>query len=362
MCKTKENKISMGGYVPLSHIGAIILRMVLKVWAYSGLVLVVCFLLYYMYGGIFAILLLVFAITGILYQVQDHFLYSPELPSHSRVYIPIPSMFGLPFESVNHKCPDGTTIHMYFIHQPKERQRLAPTIVFFHGNAGNMGHRLQNCAGLYHNLHCNILLIEYRGYGLSEGNPSEEGLYMDAKASLDYLFTRNDINHSEIVVFGRSLGGAVAIDLAIRENYTNKIWCLVVENTFTSIPDMARVILGWSILKYFPIFFYKNKFLSYHKVKQLRTPALFISGLSDTLVPPKMMQTLYERCNSIRKQLFQLPAGTHNETWQLPGYYHAIALFLQNCRISALMRQASIDIDAKSDSSSGSLWSGVQDI
>lgn len=66
--------------------------------------------------------------------------------------------------------------------------------------------RLQNCVGLYHNLHCNILLVEYRGYGLSEGSPSEDGLYMDAKASLDYLFTRNDINHSEIVLFGRSLG------------------------------------------------------------------------------------------------------------------------------------------------------------
>lgn len=352
----------MGGYVPLSQLGAVLLRMVLKVWAYSGLVLVVCFLLYYMYGGIFAISLLIFAVTGILYQVQDNLLYSPELPSHSRVYIPIPSMFGLPFESINHKCPDGTTIHMYFIHQPKERQRLAPTLVFFHGNAGNMGHRLQNCAGLYHNLHCNILLIEYRGYGLSEGHPSEEGLYIDAKASLDYLFSRNDVNHSEIVVFGRSLGGAVAIDLAIRENYSNRIWCLVVENTFTSIPDMARVLLGWKILQYFPIFFYKNKYLSYQKVKQIRIPTLFISGLSDSLVPPKMMQELYERCNSIRKQLFQLPAGTHNETWQLPGYYHAIALFLQNCRISALMRQASIDMETKSDSGYSSLWNGVQDI
>lgn len=95
---------------------------------------------------------------------------------------------------------------MYFIHQPKERQGNSPTMIFFHGNAGNMGHRLQNCVGLYHSLHCNILLVEYRGYGLSEGIPSEEGLYLDAKASIDYLFTRNDINLLEIIVFGRSLG------------------------------------------------------------------------------------------------------------------------------------------------------------
>lgn len=143
---------------------------------------------------------------GILYHTQDSFLFYPELPSHSRVYIPNPSMFGLPYENVQICTPDKTTIHMYFIHQPKERQRHSPTIVFFHGNAGNVGHRLQNCVGLYHNLHCNILLVEYRGYGLSEGTPTEEGLYMDAKCSLDYLQTRNDINHSEIIVFGRSLG------------------------------------------------------------------------------------------------------------------------------------------------------------
>ncbi|XP_060519937.1 protein ABHD13 [Cylas formicarius] len=355
----------MGGYVPLSLIGAILLKMILKVWAYSGLVLVFCFLLYYMYGGVFAILLLVFAVTGILYQVQDNLLYSPELPSHSRVYIPIPSMFGLPFESINHKCPDGTTIHMYFIHQPKERQRLAPTIVFFHGNAGNMGHRLQNCVGLYHNLHCNILLVEYRGYGLSEGSPTEEGLYLDARASIDYLFSRNDINHSEVAVFGRSLGGAVAIDLAVRDNYENRIWCLIVENTFTSIPEMARILLGWRILQYLPFFFYKNKFMSDYKIKRLRVPTLFISGLADTLVPPKMMHDLFSRCNSLRKQLFQVPTGTHNETWQMPGYYHTVALFLQNCRIKTLMRQAKIEINSDSEgksSDSQSLWNAVQEI
>lgn len=144
--------------------------------------------------------------SGILYQVQDSLLFNPELPSHSRVFIPIPSSFNLPYENVTTKTSDGVQIQMYFIYQPKERQCKSPTIIFFHGNAGNMGHRLQNCVGLYHSLHCNILLVEYRGYGLSEGVPSEEGLYLDAKASINYLFTRNDINHSEIIVFGRSLG------------------------------------------------------------------------------------------------------------------------------------------------------------
>lgn len=196
----------MGGYVSLSRIFGTLLSMALRVWAYSGLVLFLCFLLYYVYGGAVAFVLLLFSATGILYHAQDNFLFYPELPSHSRVFIPIPSMYSLPYENVQIRTSDGVSLHMFFIHQPKERQRQSPTIIFLHGNAGNMGHRLQNCVGLYHNLHCNILLVEYRGYGLSEGNPTEEGLYLDARASLDYLYSRNDINHSEIIVFGRSLG------------------------------------------------------------------------------------------------------------------------------------------------------------
>lgn len=150
---------------------------------------------------------------GILYHAEDNFLFYPELPSHSRVFVPIPSMYGLPYENVQVRAADGTLLKMFFIYQPPERLHQSPTIIFFHGNAGNMGHRLQNAVGLYHNLHCNILLVEYRGYGLSEGSPTEEGLYIDAKASIDYLLSRSDVNLSEIIIFGRSLGKYVFFSL-----------------------------------------------------------------------------------------------------------------------------------------------------
>lgn len=150
-------------------------------------------------------------ITGILYNAEDKLLYHPELPSHSRVFVPIPSIYGLPYENVYVRSADGTMLHMFFIKQSLERMATAPTIVFLHGNAGNMGHRLQNVAGLYNNLCCNILMLEYRGYGLSEGNPTEDGLYIDACTCLDYLSSRSDINHSEIIIFGRSLGMVVQI-------------------------------------------------------------------------------------------------------------------------------------------------------
>ncbi|XP_056630568.1 protein ABHD13 [Diorhabda carinulata] len=353
----------MGGYVPFARITTILFKMLLRVWAYSGLVLVFCCLIYYMYGGMFAVILLFFAVTGILYHIQDSLLYNSELPTHSRVYVPIPSTFNLPYESITTNTSDGIQIHMYFIYQPKEKGKNSPTILFFHGNAGNIGHRLQNCVGLYHNLHCNILLVEYRGYGLSEGVPSEEGLYIDAKTSLDYLISRNDINHSQIIIFGRSLGGAVAVDLATREEYLGKIWCLIVENTFTSIPDMGKVLLGWRILQYFPLFFYKNKFLSYQKVKNLRIPTLFISGTADSLVPPRMMAELHNRCGSARKQLLQVPAGTHNETWLLQGYYRSMAVFLQSCSLDNI-NNSNFDIKVASDKNnkSESVWIDVQTV
>lgn len=115
---------------------------------------------------------------------------------------------------------------------------------------------------------------------------------------------------------------------------------------------MAKVLLGWRLLHYLPLVCYKNQvcisskvhwffifiaqfclqFLSLYKVTQLRIPTLFISGMADTLVPPRMMSELHNRCGSERKQLLQLPLGTHNETWTLQGYYHSLAMFLQNCR------------------------------
>lgn len=133
-------------------------------------------------------------------------MYHPELPPHSRLFVSLPSVFGLPYESVYTRSADGTLIHLFVIMQPGECAANAPTVLFLHGNAGNIGHRLLNVVGLYQSLHCNIVMLEYRGYGLSQGTPSEEGLYMDAKAALDYIASRKDFNHKEVILFGRSLG------------------------------------------------------------------------------------------------------------------------------------------------------------
>lgn len=106
------------------------------------------------------------------------------------------------------------------------------------------------------------------------------------------------------------------------------------------------------------------QFLSYQKVKNLQVPTLFITGKNDNLVPPVMMTELYNRCGSIRKQLLQVPGGTHNETWQVQGYYHSLAVFLQNCRLKE--NQQEFDIKCNSEDrvhiNSGNLWHSLQTI
>lgn len=219
-------------------------------------------------------------------------------------------MYGLPYEAVHIRSCDKVVLHAYWIRHQGEKGMFLPTLVYFHGNAGNIGHRLQNASGIFHTLQCNILMVEYRGYGLSSGVPSERGFYADARAAIDYLFTRHDLDLNQIILFGRSLGGAVAIDVAADTKYSQRIMCVIVENTFTSIPQMAIELIHVYI-KLLPLFCFKNKvrkvsikttctlffnqmynsilfniFLQYtslYKIRYFSTPCLLVSGLADTL-------------------------------------------------------------------------------
>jgi len=113
-----------------------------------------------------------------VYKAGDRLLYHPDQPPQSRIFIPTPALFNLPFENLFIKSRDGTQLHMFLIKQVSSdnSHSRVPTILFLHGNAGNIGHRLVNVRGLYQNIGCNIALVEYRGYGRSDGSPSEEGI------------------------------------------------------------------------------------------------------------------------------------------------------------------------------------------
>ncbi|XP_039764174.1 protein ABHD13 isoform X2 [Pararge aegeria] len=295
-------------------------------WAVSTFTLFFSFLIFWFYGVLLSLLCLICGIAGILYNVQDLLLYYPNDPTNSRMFVLQPSTFKLPYESVKIKTKDGFKIHMFLILQATE-SACKPTMIFFHGNAGNIGQRLANASGFYHKLNINILLVEYRGYGLSEGSPSERGLYLDAQCAFDYIMQRSDIDHSKIIVFGRSLGGAVAIDLASRLEYRDRVWALIVENTFTSIPDMARVILKWKCLNWLPMFCHKNKYMSLKKMRAVRCGTLVVCGSHDALVPPRMGRLLLVHCGAAVRCHASLP-GSHDDTWTCAEYYNELQHFI----------------------------------
>lgn len=188
-------------------------------------------------------------------------------------------------------------------------------------------------------LNCNVFMLSYRGYGASDGYPSQHGIIRDAQAALDHLSQRTDIDTSRIVVFGRSLGGAVGAVLT--KNNPDKVSALILENTFTSILDMAGVLLPF--LKWFIgkspngprilNFLVRSPWSTIDIVGQIKQPILFISGLQDEMVPPVHMQILYAKAAAHNRQsLFvEFPNGMHMDTWLAGGdhYWRTIQQFLE---------------------------------
>ncbi|KAK7091462.1 protein ABHD13-like [Littorina saxatilis] len=313
------------GLATIELVSRIVLAVVVRFWRLCTTGLLIIILLFCIHGGILAFTFLVLGILGLMYNAQDMLLYHPEVPPESRLYVILPSAFHLPFENHTTQARDGTKINIVLVKQPKPG---APTILYFHGNAGNIGHRMHNVLGLHTACGFNVLLVEYRGYGRSEGSPSEGGFYLDAEAAMDFLLHRSDLDTRQIFVFGRSLGGAVAIYLASSPLYAQHIRAVIVENTFTSIPAMGQHIFRTHLLSYIPSWCYKNLFPSLSRIPKVQQPTLFMCGKKDELVPPVMMQSMYSNSGSDKKKIEAFPGGTHNETWTCPGYYEAIISFM----------------------------------
>lgn len=326
-------------FATIRLVSRIVLFILKKCWLCCGASVFIIFFIYWYYGSILALCLFFFAASAFLYQLGDWLLYHPDQPPHSRIFVRSPSMVNLPSDNLHIVTADGVRINVVMVKQDSSIFNQVPTILYLHGNAGNIGHRLPNVHGLYHYCGCNILLLEYRGYGHSDGIPTEEGLYFDAQAGLEFLLKHPGIDTQKIVVFGRSLGGAVAIDLASRPEYSGRIMTVIVENTFTSIPDTAKILFNWSIIKWLPVWIFKSQFKSIEKIIRVLIPTLFISGLADAIIPPHMMQELYQASRSKMKQMAVFETGTHNETWQCNGYYRTINLFLDDVMLSKHQNQ-----------------------
>jgi fermentation-respiration switch protein FrsA (DUF1100 family) len=246
------------------------------------------------------------AAAALLWLLQARFIY---YPMRSLAYTP--GNIGLAFEDVRLHTGDGVSIHGWYIPAAAEKG----VVLFCHGNAGNISHRLDTLQ-LLHGLGLSTFIFDYRGYGKSTGKPSEVGTYNDAAAAWNYLVTTRRIPPGKIVVFGRSLGGCIAARQAAKD----KPGLLILESTFTSVPDMAA--------KIYPIFpvrlLCRYHYAALEYIKEVRCPVLVIHSSDDEIVPYRFGQMLFEAANE-PKAFFEMK-GSHNEGFIMSGTEYKTAL------------------------------------
>ena len=232
-----------------------------------------------------------------------------------------PGDAGLVYEDVTITTSDGVKLHGWFV--PGDGKRV---IIWFHGNAGNIGHRVENLVLMREQLRVSVFLFDYRGYGNSEGTPSEQGLYLDAEAALDYTKARTGLEADEgIVYFGRSLGAAVAVELATR--YPPR--ALVLESPFTSIQEMAHK-LHPVVSKVVPLgLIVQRRFDALAKIRQVHTPVMVLHGDQDYMIPIEMARELFEAAND-PKAFYAIRGAGHNDTYAVGGapYFDALRAFV----------------------------------
>jgi fermentation-respiration switch protein FrsA (DUF1100 family) len=229
-----------------------------------------------------------------------------------------PDLINLNFEEISLPTLDNLQINGWFI--PNKNAKY--TLLFFHGNAGNIGHRLDKIKLLY-DIGLNIFIIDYRGYGKSQGRPSEKGLYLDAKAACDYLVDKRHIQPESIILYGESLGAAVAIDLGLQK----KVKALIIEEAFTNISDMAK-----RNYPFIPAFLISTKFDSLAKVRNINTPKLFIHSKDDEIVPWGLGNKLYTAAGE-PKRIVAI-SGSHNTAFldSKEDYISAITVFIKGLK------------------------------
>ncbi|SPO00891.1 related to S.pombe Bem46 protein [Cephalotrichum gorgonifer] len=266
-------------------------------------------------------------LTSLLYFKQRALIYPSHMPPNARVEVPRPSQFGLnDFEDLMIPTNDGEKLSAFYIRGPRGGANSNITIIMFHGNAGNIGHRLPIARMVINLLGCNVFMLEYRGYGLSTGDPDESGIYLDAQTALDYLRTRAETSSHKLVIYGQSLGGAVAIRLVAKNQDADNIIGLILENTFLSMRKLIPAVIPMA--KYVTLLCHQVWPSETLMPQITKVPILFLSGLQDELIPPSHMRQLYDLSKAPSKTWKALPGGDHNSSVLEEGYFEAVAEFV----------------------------------
>jgi fermentation-respiration switch protein FrsA (DUF1100 family) len=195
-------------------------------------------------------------------------------------------------------------------------------LLWFHGNAGNISYRYDMIRAMMH-LPVQVFIIDYRGYGRSEGKPTEQGLYLDARAAWDHLTNERGVPSQRVIIFGKSLGGAPAIDLAGQVEPAG----LIVQSSFTSAREMAAVVMPL-----LPRVFLHTEMDSVTKLSRVHCPKLFIHSRADEVVPFELGYRLYQAAPE-PKQFYEVNGAPHNSTYLVGGkpYFDAIRDFIESC-------------------------------
>ena len=216
---------------------------------------------------------------------------------------------GSSLKEVYFPAADGVKLHALY----SQRSRPRVVILYLHGNGGNIGHRAGLLRFLSSQYDASVLGVSYRGYGKSEGQPSENGLYLDAQAALQYLLDKERVDVDRVLIVGRSMGAAVGLKLAI----DHSVPAICIESTFTSLPDVAARQYPW-----FPVrLLMKNQFPSLSRIRQYRGRLLQSHGSHDELIPLSMAQELYAAA-TCPKEFRIIPNGTHNSPQS--GQYYSL--------------------------------------
>lgn len=230
-----------------------------------------------------------------------------------------PGRHGLAYQDVWFESEDGTRLHGWWF----EGHRPRATVVYCHGNSGSLGDRIEIFAGLLR-LRVNVFAFDYRGFGKSDGEPSEKGLCADVRAALDYATGPLGVEAGRLILFGHSLGGAVAIDGA----HNRPVAGLVVQSSFTDVVSIARhaytgVPMHWIA---------RNQFRSIDKVAEITCPKLFLHGDADEKVPFEMGQKLYAAA-APPKSWFPVRGAGHNDLHVFGGrdYFRVLSRFRERC-------------------------------
>ncbi len=236
--------------------------------------------------------------------LEQHFLYFPQA-----LHEATPASIGLAFEEVTFLARDATKLQGWLVPGKAD----APVVLFCMGNAGNISHRLETLQML-HQIGVAVFIFDYRGYGTSEGRASETGTYSDVAGAMNFLHARG-WPAERIILFGRSLGAAIALEGSLAKPVAG----LIMESAFTSIKEMGRhhypllnTFLGWLI---------GAQYNNLAKIEGLKTPLLLIHGKQDKICPPGMAEQLYKRAPQ-EKQILWIPGAGHNDGFVIGGKHY----------------------------------------